>query len=93
MQESTVYRCMRSAVWLCNHGANLTCAKADTRLSIPSVTAFCQQNPNEAFVPMVVTGHDVNHSWGCVRGQARVKETEELDERGFIADQWKRLAP
>ncbi len=92
-QESTVYRCMSGAIWLCNHGANLTCAKADARLTIPSVTAFCKQNPNEEFVPMVVTGHGVNHSWGCVRGKAMVKETEELDARGFIANQWRRLAP
>ena len=27
--RSTVYRCMGGAAWLCNSGANLTCAKAD----------------------------------------------------------------
>ena len=93
VKDSTVYRCMRGSVWLCNHGANLVCAKADTRTALPSVTAYCKQNPNEEFVPMVVTGHGVNHSWGCVNGKARVKETVDLDERGFIANQWKRFAP
>ncbi len=27
VRESTVYRCMGGAIWLCNHGANLTCDK------------------------------------------------------------------
>ena len=26
---STVYRCMSGSVWLCNHGANTPCAKAE----------------------------------------------------------------
>lgn len=29
VQRSTVYRCMDGSAWLCNYGANLTCAKAD----------------------------------------------------------------
>lgn len=52
-----VYRCMSGSVWLCDHGANIPCAKSDTRRSLPSVTAYCKENPNEDFVPMVVTGH------------------------------------
>jgi len=31
--KSTVYRCMSGALWLCNYGANLSCAKADTSRS------------------------------------------------------------
>ena len=42
---------------------------------------------------MSVTGHGVNHFWECVRGKARIKETEAVDERGFIGNQWKRLDP
>ena len=92
-KESTAYRCMSGSVWLCNYGANLLCAKADTWRSMPSVAAYCKQNPNDEVVPMVVTGHGVNHFWGCVHGKPRINETEEVDERGFIANQWKRLGP
>jgi hypothetical protein len=89
--RSTVYRCMSGSVWVCNHGANIPCAKGDTRRMPPSVTAYCKENPNEAFVPMVVTGHDTIHSWECVGGKARIKQSEKVDPRGFVADQWRRL--
>jgi len=88
---STVYRCMSGSVWLCNHGANIPCAKGDTRRASPSVAAFCGENPNEDFVPMVVTGHDTIHSWECAGGKARIKQSQKVDLRGFIANQWRRL--
>ncbi len=91
VRESTVYRCMAGAVWLCNHGANLTCDKADTRRDLPSVTTYCMENPNEEFVPMAVTGHGTIYTWECVRGKPRSKRSQKVDARGFIADQWKRL--
>jgi hypothetical protein len=89
--RSTVFRCMNGSVWLCNHGANIPCAKADLRRMPPSVTTYCEENPNEAVVPMVVTGHDTIHSWECVGGKARLKQSQKVDPRGFAADQWRRL--
>jgi hypothetical protein len=87
---NTVYRCMSGTVWLCNHGANIPCAKGDTRRVLPSVTTYCRENPNEDFVPMVVTGHDTIHTWECASGKARIKQSQKIDPRGFVADQWKR---
>jgi hypothetical protein len=86
-----VYRCMNGAIWLCDHGANILCTKADVRRVLPSVTAYCKENPNEDFVPMVVTGHGTIYSWECAAGKARIKQSEEVDRRGFIANQWQRL--
>ncbi len=91
VRKTTVYRYMNGAAWLCNRGANLTCAKADVRRIMPNVTAYCRQNPEVEAVPMVVTGHGAINIWGCVGGKARVKQSKNLDQRGFIADQWKRL--
>jgi hypothetical protein len=88
MRDMYVYRCMGGSVWVCNHGANIPCAKGDTRRVLPSVTDYCNENPNQDFVPMVVTGHGTIHSWECVGGRARIKESEEVDRRGFIANQW-----
>ena len=53
----------------------------------PSVATYVKENPNEAFVPMVVTGHDTIHSWECVGGKARIKQSQKVDLRGFAADQ------
>jgi hypothetical protein len=42
---------------------------------------------------MAATGHATIYSWECVGNQARIKGGAiSLDSRGFIADQWKRLA-
>ena len=86
-----VYRCMGGSAWVCNHGANILCAKADVRRVLPGVTAYCKENLNLDFVPMAVTGHGTIHSWECVGGRARIKQSEKVDPRGFIADQWERL--
>jgi len=91
VKESTVFRCMDGAIWLCDHGANLTCAKADARRAIPAVSAYCRKNPNETVVPAVVTGHGASHSWKCMSGKARIGESLKLDHRGFLADEWTRL--
>ena len=93
-RESTVFRCMGGRIWLCNHGANLLCEKADTRRVIPEVASYCRENPNDSeVIGMALTGHGVNHFWNCVHGKPHITETEAVDERGFIANQWKRLDP
>jgi len=90
-QATTVYRCMSGDVWLCNHGANLSCDKGDTHPSPARVEAFCHSNPTVEMVPMAVTGHDTIHSFGCAGGKPRILQSQALDGRGFIADQWRRL--
>lgn len=91
VRKSTVYRCMGGAAWLCNHGANLPCAKGAARRSLPSVTAYCRENRNADFVPAAVTGHGTIYSWACVHGRPRITQSEKVDARGFVIDQWKRL--
>jgi hypothetical protein len=86
-----VYRCMSGSIWVCNHGANIPCAKGDTIRALPSVTAYCKENPNQDFVPMAVTGHSTIHSWVCVGGKARITQSKKIDSRGFVVDQWQRL--
>jgi hypothetical protein len=36
---------------------------------------------------MVATGHATIHTWTCVGTDARIKQSEKLDARGFIANQ------
>ncbi len=91
VEKSTVYRCMGGAVWLCNFGANLTCAKADVSRASKGAEAFCRQNPGARVVPMAATGHDTIFTWECVGENPRITSAEQLDGRGFIANQWKRL--
>ncbi|HUO55805.1 MAG TPA: hypothetical protein VMU18_13750 [Rhodoblastus sp.] len=93
VQQSTVYRCMNGAAWLCNHGANLTCAKADVSRVSKGAQAFCRQNPRSDVVPMAATGHSTIFTWTCDGAKARIRSAEKVDRRGFIADQWKRLGP
>ena len=91
LAASTVYRCMGGAVWLCNHGANLTCARADVRRASPGAQAFCRDNPGASVVPMVARGHDTIYSWTCEGRKARINGAGPLDPRGFIAGQWSLL--
>jgi hypothetical protein len=92
VQKNTVFRCMSGQVWLCNYGANLTCAKADVSRVSKGAEAYCKENPGSDLVPMAATGHATIHTWECVGRKARIKSSEKLDPRGFIANQWERSA-
>lgn len=85
-------RCMKGAVWLCSHGANLVCGKADVSRNSAGAERFCKQNPNSIGVPMSATGHATVYDWKCVGKKARIiRQIAEVDARGFIADNWKQL--
>jgi hypothetical protein len=91
LQASAVYRCMSGKVWLCNQGANLTCAKGDISRVSKGATAWCKDHPGAGIVPMVATGHATIHTWTCVGSAARIKQSEKLDARGSICNQWARM--
>jgi len=93
VRRGTVYRCMDGAVWLCNHGANLSCAKGDASRASQGAGNFCRQNPDASIVPMAATGHETIFTWKCVGTAPQIASAEKTDARGFIASQWKRLGP
>jgi len=83
---------MDGAVWLCNYGANLICAKADLSRASPGAESYCKDNLGSEVVPMAATGHATIYSWECIGNKARIKSgSVPVDPRGFIANQWKRL--
>jgi hypothetical protein len=65
----------------CNHGADLTCAKGDVSCVSKGTSAWCKD-------PARMLRHATMHTWTCVRSAARIKQSEKLDARGFIANQW-----
>ena len=91
VEKSTVYRCMGGAVWLCNYGANLSCAKADVSRVSRGAESYCREYPGSPVVPMTATGRDTIYSWECVGKEPRITASEKVDERGFFGNQWKRL--
>lgn len=92
VQASTSVRCMNGKAWLCNYGANLICEKADVSRDSYGAERFCRQNPDSIGVPMSATGHATIYEWKCVGREARiVRQSVEVDTRGFIAGNWKQL--
>jgi hypothetical protein len=92
IKASTRIRCADGAVWLCSYGANLACDKADVSRNSRGADGFCKENPDSIDVPMAATGHATVYEWKCVGRKARiVRQSTEVDARGFIAENWKRL--
>lgn len=88
--RTTVFRCAGGAVLLCNTGANLPCGRANTDRGLASAARYCRDNPDDASIPMVVTGHDTVYRWRCRGGEAEAGEpVERTDARGFVARLWK----
>ncbi|HZT88619.1 MAG TPA: hypothetical protein VFA12_11660 [Stellaceae bacterium] len=89
--ETTYFRCADGAVLVCTVGANLPCGKADTRRSLPAADAWCTAHRGSDFIPMAVTGHDTIYRWRCDGAKAAAEGPAlAVDERGFIAQLWKR---
>jgi hypothetical protein len=91
VEKSTVYRCMSGALWLCDYGANLTCGKADVSRVSKGAESWCKENPGSAVVPMAATGHDTIYTWRCIGEEPRPTASAKVDQRGFFANQWRRL--
>jgi hypothetical protein len=92
VQRTTVFRCMRGQVLMCNLGANLPCGKANASRTNQGASSWCKSNPNSDFIPAFAAGHDTIYNWRCKDGQAEiVSQQDQLDERGFITRYWKRL--
>jgi hypothetical protein len=90
--QTTRYRCADGKVMLCNEGANLPCGKANLGKSLPGATAWCKDNPNSDFIPMVATGHDTIYNWRCANGVATPGgPIGKVDSRGFFVEYWKPL--
>jgi hypothetical protein len=70
---------------------NLTSAKAEVDRVSKGAEAFCRQNRWARVAPMAATGHDTIFAWECVGENPRITNAEQVDGRGFIANQWKRL--
>jgi hypothetical protein len=91
--DTTVFRCAGGRVMVCTAGANLPCGKANAGPTPGAgVVQWCGENPEAAFVPAVVTGHDTIYAWRCQAGTPRiVRQALDVDPRGFVAEFWKRL--
>jgi hypothetical protein len=93
VRQSTLYRCARHRVLLCNLGANLACGKADTRRQLPAADRWCAAHRGSAFIPMAVTGHDTVFDWRCAGAKAAIaKQVYRVDGQGFVAAMWKPVA-
>jgi hypothetical protein len=90
--HNTSYRCYRGKVLVCTTGANLPCGKANVSRTLSGADAYCRENPNADVVPMFATGHDTIFDWRCTGQKATVvKQTEQVDARGFVQQYWKTL--
>jgi hypothetical protein len=91
IQRTMVWRCANGEVMACVVGANLPCSeKADLNTEASeAVTDFCKENPDNDFVPMVVTGRATAYSWSCADGEPVLGEQMmDIDDQGFFADLW-----
>jgi len=95
-EESAVWRCMDSSVWVCHFGANLPCEeKADTS-QVPNsgMEDYCRENPTAEIVPAFATGRATVFEWACRDGTPEVvSQIFDSDARGYIADFWYELIP
>jgi hypothetical protein len=91
--DTTVFRCADGHVLVCAAGANLPCGRANTnRTPGPGMVDWCRDHPAADFIPAVATGHDTIYAWQCLEGLPHiVRQIDEVDARGFIAQYWKAL--
>ena len=91
--DATVYRCATGHVLVCTVGANLPCGKANiSRMPAEGEVRWCRDHPDDASIPAVATGHDTIYQGACHAGTPRiVGQALHVDQRGFVAELWKRL--
>jgi hypothetical protein len=90
-ERGITWRCRAGAVFACFLGASgSACGRTmPDRQFIPTVRAFCAQNPNSE-VPMSVQSASAA-SWRCVAGVPQVEIRPPVDERGYFVESWRRV--
>jgi hypothetical protein len=94
--EMSVYRCVDSQTYVCDTTTNSlpSCERPDAqarRRYNPAAVRYCRENPREEIIPGAAQGHMSIYWWKCDRGRVAVDWVLQLDERGFIAENWKRM--
>jgi hypothetical protein len=95
-KQMTIWRCMDHKVYACNFGANIPCdSKANTdKNPTQAMFDYCKQFPDEAFIPMSVTGHNVIYSWHCVKDAPEILEQIDIvDAAGYQSSFWQLVGP
>jgi hypothetical protein len=95
-KQMTIWRCMDNKVYACNFGANIPCdSKANTdRTPTQEMIDYCQQFPDDEFIPMSVTGHAVIYSWHCVKDKPEIlDQIDTVDEAGYQSRFWQMVEP
>jgi hypothetical protein len=94
IRQTTFWRCMDGKVFVCMVGANLPCTeKADMRRTPDqAMRDYCQNNPDQDYIPAYVTGRTTVYEWRCSgKVPAITKQLFKPDARGFISDIWHEL--
>ncbi|WP_234730826.1 hypothetical protein [Acidocella facilis] len=92
VQKMTLMRCMDGKAYGCFIGANLPCGPANKATILPAAKPWCDKNPNAAFVPAYISGHDSLYRWRCRNGDpVHVGAPAALDAQGYFKAYWRRL--
>jgi hypothetical protein len=90
-KKMTIWRCMDKKVYVCNFGANIPCdSKANTdKNPTQAMIDYCQQFPDDPFIPMSVTGHNVIYSWHCAKDNPEIlDQIDTVDAAGYQSSFW-----
>ena len=95
-KQMTIWRCMDNKVYACNFGANIPCdSKANTnKTPTQEMIDYCKQFPDDDFIPMSVTGHNVIYSWHCVKDTPEIlDQIDTVDAAGYQSRFWQKVQP
>lgn len=90
------WRCAGGEVLACQNAQTPSCMKPDTdRTPTPAMNEFCRRDPGASVIPRVVTGtaRMLAYEWICRGGEPSIAKATPLDAQGFVAADWKRVAP
>jgi hypothetical protein len=91
------WRCVQGEVFACANAQTPTCMKAGTnRTPSEAMRDFCKDGQHDGQpVPRVVTGtaRMLAYDWVCRGREPAIAKETPLDPQGFVAADWKRVAP
>ena len=90
------WRCVAGEVLACQNAQTPSCMKPDTnRTPTPAMREFCRRDQSSPVIPRVVTGtaRMLAYDWVCHGEEPAITKETPLDAQGFVAADWKRVAP